>query len=285
MTITLQARTSNFAQRIDDLALGALTAELTCYPKPGLVSLRDTGSHADMDAATFTASIASLRGYFRDMANAGSHDADFAVLNEIGRAAERKMLKATAGVNTHRGAVFSLGLLAAGAGYVVAHHLPHTADEVCIQVGRLWGKDMLATLDQCQGTNGAAVRNRYGVPGAREQAADGFRVLRERALPALRQARRAGLDSNWSGVHAFLESLAVLDDTNLLHRGGREGLEFARNRARATLEAGGALTAEGRQRAVMLHGEFVAAWLSPGGSADMLAMCYFLHEFGTAFGG
>jgi triphosphoribosyl-dephospho-CoA synthase len=249
------------------------------------VSLRDQGSHADMDAATFIASIASLRGYFHEMADAGSRGADFRALNEIGVAAERNMLIATGGVNTHRGAVFSLGLIAAGAGYVLERRLPRTADEVCDVVGRLWGADMLATLHQCEGTNGSAVRGRYGVPGAREHAAGGFGVLRKHALPAMRKAFSAGLDRNWSGVHSFLESIAVLDDTNLLHRGGPEALNFARDRARTILDAGGALTANGRHQARMLHSEFVAAWLSPGGSADMLAMCYFLHEFEAAFGG
>lgn len=284
MIIDLQTRTLSLAQKIDDLALGALTAELACYPKPGLVSLHDRGSHADMDAATFIASIASLRGYFREMVEAGGDGADFRTLNEIGIAAEQKMMIATEGVNTHRGAVFSLGLIAAGAGYVIDQRLPCTADQVCTHVSRLWGADMIATLDQCQGTNGSAVRDRYGVPGAREHAAGGFRVLRQHALPAMRKAFRAGLDANWSGVHCFLESVAVLDDTNLLHRGGLDALTFARGRARSVLDAGGALTAKGRHHAGVLHSEFVAAWLSPGGSADMLAMCYFLHEFEKTFG-
>ncbi len=284
MTIAFKIRTISLAQKIDDLALGALTAELACYPKPGLVSLRDRGSHADMDAATFISSITSLRGYFCEMAEAGADGADFRTLNEIGVAAERQMLIATGGVNTHRGAVFSLGLIAAGAGYVLDQHLPCTADVVCSHVSRLWGIDMLATLDQCKGTNGAAVRDHYGVPGAREHAAGGFRVLRQHALPAMCKALTAGLDANWSGVHSFLESVAVLDDTNLLHRGGLEALNFARSRARSVLDAGGALTAKGRHQAAVLHSEFVAAWLSPGGSADMLAMCYFLHEFEKSFG-
>jgi triphosphoribosyl-dephospho-CoA synthase len=143
---------------------------------------------------------------------------------------------------------------------------------------------MLATLDQCRGTNGSAVRDRYGVPGAREQAANGFEALTQHVLPAMREAFRAGLDANWSGVHSFLQSVAVLDDTNLLHRGGIDALAFARDRAQAVLAAGGALTATGRHQARLLHSEFVAAWLSPGGSADMLALCYFLHEFEKTFG-
>ena len=283
MTITIRTHIGEAARKIDDLATAALTAELVCYPKPGLVSLRDSGSHTDMDAAAFIISIASLRGYFQDMANAGGHAANFRTLNEIGLCAERKMLKATRGVNTHRGAVFSLGLLAASAGYNVVRGHPCTSDWICGQVGTLWGADVLATQHQCYGTNGAAARARYGVQGARQHAADGFPTLRH-AMLAMREGFDAGLDANWSGVQSFLTSVAILDDTNLLHRGGEEALAFAKQRARVVLDSGGALTSTGREQARALHSEFVAAWLSPGGSADMLALCYFLHGLEEAFG-
>jgi len=283
--ITVRAlQTSTFAQTIDEMAIGALRAELACYPKPGLVSFRDCGSHADMNAATFLASIDSLRGYFSDMFDAGQNGADFKTLNHIGVAAERKMLAATKGVNTHRGAVFSLGLLAAGAGTMTSRGEQLSAAEVCSQVGALWGAEMLAMNYQCQGTNGALVRDRYGVAGAREHAAAGFPTLRYHSFPMLLVARAAGLDVNWAGVQSFLTSLSVLDDSNLLHRGGEEALNFARRRAKEVLQIGGGFTPEGRRAARLLHSEFVAAWLSPGGSADMLALCYFLYDIETILG-
>lgn len=277
-------RTSTFAQTIDEMAIGALRAELACYPKPGLVSFRDCGSHADMNAATFVTSIESLRGYFADMADAGHNCADFKTLNRLGIAAERKMLAATKGINTHRGAVFSLGLLAAGAGHMAARREPLSAAGVCLQVGASWGAEMLAMNYQCRGTNGAFVRDRYGVAGAREHAAAGFPTLREHSFPMLLVSRAAGLDANWAGVQSFLTSLSVLDDSNLLHRGGEEALGFARRRAKEVLRIGGAFTPEGRRAARLLHSEFVAAWLSPGGSADMLALCYFLYDIETILG-
>lgn len=283
--ITISSGTTTaFVQTIDDLAIGALRQELACYPKPGLVSFQDSGSHADMDATTFIASINSLRGYFKDMAEAGSQAAGFETLNRIGLAAERKMLGATNGINTHRGAVFSLGLLAAAAGYVIGRKERVSAEQVCLQVGALWGADMLATSYQCRGTNGAHVRDRYGVAGAREHAASGFPTLRRRSFPALYEARSAGLDANWAGVQSFLNSIVVLDDSNLLHRGGMEALRFAQRRAADMLLLGGAFTLEGRHAIRLLHSEFVGAWLSPGGSADMLALSYFLYDLESAFG-
>lgn len=276
--------TPAFSQSIDDFAICALRAELACFPKPGLVSFQDRGSHDDMDAATFVASIDSLRGYFRDMAEAGANREDFGTLNRIGIAAERRMLAATGGINTHRGAVFSLGLLAAGAGYVKAEGGHLSAAQLCRQVGARWGAEMLATSCQCRGTNGALVRDRYGVASPREHAAGGFLTLLRHPFLTLCNARKAGLDANWAGVHAFLNSVVVLGDSNLLHRGGEDALRFAQRRAKEVLLMGGAFTSAGRRETRLLHSEFVAAWLSPGGSADMLAMAYFLYDLESKLG-
>ena len=99
-------------------AIRALYAELALHPKPGLVSPLDSGSHDDMDMTTFMRSLFALRGYYRDIAAAGARGADFAMLQALGIAAERRMLAATGGVNTHRGAIFGLGLLTAAAGWL-----------------------------------------------------------------------------------------------------------------------------------------------------------------------
>src|SRR5436190_3340729 len=96
-------------------ATRALWDELALYPKPGLVSLGDSGSHADMDASTFVRSLFALRGHFRAMAAAGACAAPFSELRDLGLRAEAAMLFATGGVNTHRGAIFALGLLGAAA--------------------------------------------------------------------------------------------------------------------------------------------------------------------------
>jgi len=97
------------APRIAQLArsaVRALYAEVALEPKPGLVSFRDNGSHTDMTAATFLHSLFALRHYFGHIAQAGFEGADFGHLQALGLAAEARMLRATGGVNTHRGAVF-----------------------------------------------------------------------------------------------------------------------------------------------------------------------------------
>src|SRR5438094_7950212 len=102
-------------RRIARAALRSLWQELALYPKPGLVSLRDSGAHADMDAATFVRSLFALSRYWSEVADAGAAGAPFETLRRLGVRAESRMLIATGGINTHRGAIFALGLLCAAA--------------------------------------------------------------------------------------------------------------------------------------------------------------------------
>ncbi len=120
MTAALRPASCRFGDgvgaRVADMAAAALLAELETWPKPGLVSHVDAGSHADMEADTFRASTAAIRPFLAELAAAGASGAGMAELRGIGLAAERAMLAATGGVNTHRGAIFGLGLLCAAAG-------------------------------------------------------------------------------------------------------------------------------------------------------------------------
>jgi triphosphoribosyl-dephospho-CoA synthase len=268
----LSARHARFA-RIDALALTALAQELACPLKPGLISPQDRGAHSDMDSTTLVRSIAALRGCFAELAEAGSDGARFAELAAIGRAAEVRMLRATDGRNTHRGAIFSLGLLAAAAGHL--HAARPSARLLCTTVGREWGAEIMRAAPAGPArTHGDFVRCRYRAPGAREQAAAGFPVALEHALPALRAARPAGLKR--ASLHALYAIVLVLEDNNLLYRGGEAGLAFARAEARRFMEAGGMLQPQAWARAAEVHGRFVARNLSPGGAADLLAATLFI---------
>jgi triphosphoribosyl-dephospho-CoA synthetase len=111
-----QRRGGLVAELIADRAVLALLHELAAWPKPGLVSHVDSGSHTDMDAAMMQSSAEALRPFFAELAMAGQEGADMGCLRTIGLRAESAMLAATGGVNTHRGAIFGLGLLCAAAG-------------------------------------------------------------------------------------------------------------------------------------------------------------------------
>ncbi|VWC94784.1 triphosphoribosyl-dephospho-CoA synthase [Burkholderia lata] len=263
-------------ERIGELAERSLVLEIGTYPKPGLVSHVDTGSHSDMNAATFARSAAVLRPYFAELADAGARDADMAVLRKIGLRAEHAMLAATGGVNTHRGAIFGLGLLCAAAGRrAIPGDLPDGMTLGAF-VSRRWGADILGG-PRLPDSHGERASRRYGVGGARREAADGFTTVYAVGLPALRRAQRdLPGDPEAARVDACFALVAALDDTNLLHRGGQDGLDFARSTARAFVARGGVRARGWRLRAVAAHRAFVARRLSPGGAADLLAMSVFV---------
>jgi triphosphoribosyl-dephospho-CoA synthase len=259
-------------------ALAALREELETWPKPGLVSPGDPGAHGDMDAATFSAAIGALRGYFRAVARAGEVGAPFEALRALGVAAEARMLAATGGVNTHRGAIFALGLLAAAAGRLAAAGAAPTPAALRDEVRRAFGRAVSRDLPRQASSHGAEVGRRHGVGGARAEAAAGFPHLFDVALPALDGALRSGASRRAAAVEALLATIAVLPDTNLLWRGGPAGLAWARASAREFLAAGGVHRPGWEGRARALHQAFVARRLSPGGSADLLAAALLVHR-------
>ncbi|KVL48961.1 triphosphoribosyl-dephospho-CoA synthase MdcB [Burkholderia territorii] len=270
------------AERIAELAERSLVLEIDTYPKPGLVSHVDTGSHADMDAATFARSAAVLRPYFAELAAAGARDADMSVLRKIGLRAEHAMLAATGGVNTHRGAIFGLGLLCAAAGRRTAPGAAGRTMTLGAFVAQRWGTEILGG-PRLPDSHGERASRRYGVGGARREAADGFPTVYSVGLPALRRAQhRVPDDPEAARVDACFALIAALDDTNLLHRGGQAGLDFARATARAFVARGGIRARDWRLRAVAAHRAFVARRLSPGGAADLLAMSVFVDAFEAA---
>lgn len=222
------------AYRLGRLAVSALHAELACAPKPGLVTPFDSGSHTDMDASTFVRSLFALRGYFVALAQAGIDHASFERLRQLGIEAEAAMLRATCGTNTHRGAIFSLGLLTAQAARLrVAHGRRPTAEEICDGV-RMW-RDALQAAPVNPQSNGQRVRAQYRISGVREQAAAGYPLLREIALPALRSALDGGATREAALAQTLMQLIAAVDDLNLLHRGGPDGLAFAKAQAAAFL--------------------------------------------------
>ena len=269
------------AENIGALAAECLRLEVNTHPKPGLVSHIDAGAHRDMDAQLLYHSADTLAPFFAELATAGTVGAGLDRLREIGIAAERAMLAATGGVNTHRGAIFGLGLMAAAAGF-------RDSNGICGPLGRivatLWGRS-IASMPAVPESHGAGAARRYGAGGARKEAALGFPSVYGVAIPALTVGRRlTGGDAEAARVQACLALIAAVGDTNLLHRGGLDGLAFAQRVAGAFLAAGGVGQPRWRRKALRIHEMFVARNLSPGGCADLLAMALFAHTLGGPVG-
>ncbi|MBY0240947.1 MAG: triphosphoribosyl-dephospho-CoA synthase [Burkholderiaceae bacterium] len=271
---------TDLARRLADAAQAALTDEATLTPKPGLVDLRGNGAHDDLNWLLMCHSARTLQPYFEAMAQAGVQLREPQALRErigaLGRDAERAMMRATGGVNTHRGAIWALGLLVTAAAQHGAAGSAQ-AQEVVARAGalaRLHDPHMPAVT----GNKGALACLRHGVGGARAQAMQGFPHVIEVALPMLRASRSGGATEDQARLNALLAVMAQLDDTCLLARGGRQALAATQQGARRVLAAGGVATAGGRRALRRLDEDLLARRLSPGGAADLLAAALLLER-------
>lgn len=259
----------------------ALTQEVSTTPKPGLVDRNNQGAHKDMDIRHFFASANALRPYFCQCAQTGflTRDADpketFRQLRSMGMEAEQTMLQATGGVNTHKGAIFSLGLLCAAAGRLSPEDWqPEALLWQCAAMTQgVVAADFAGVTKDNAKTPGERIYAQYGITGVRGQAENGFPAVRDVGLPILQKGLAQGLSLNDAGVIALLHLLAATDDTNLIHRSDRQTQLEVQAQVAALLEATPFPTVEAMEK---LDRVFIEKNLSPGGSADLLALCYFL---------
>jgi triphosphoribosyl-dephospho-CoA synthase len=268
-------------EKLGRMAADALRAEALLTPKPGLVDGRGSGAHHDMDLCLLLSSADVLEPWFSRFAQAASDGLatgkrDIAVrleLGRLGREAEGQMLEASSGVNTHRGALFSLGFLVAGAARVGSGESRLAAQEA----GGLAGLPDIAL--ERRRSHGDVVREwRPGV-GAAPEASSGYPTALKIALPALRHARRCGMEDNDGRLNALLAAMTVLEDTCVLFRGGSEGLNALQRSATDVLATGGVHTVTGSQKFGLLDRLCRERRLSPGGAADVLASAIFLDRF------
>jgi triphosphoribosyl-dephospho-CoA synthase len=265
------------AARLADRAVGALIAEAMLTPKPALVDQRGPGAHRDLDLARLLRSAEVLRGSFRSMAlQAGAAMPALELrerLGAIGRQGEQRSLAATGGSNAHRGAIWVLGLLI---GALAARRAPRSLEELGAAAAHLARLPDRHAPDVP--SNGTRVCRRFGVSGARGEAAAGFPHVLQVGLPALHRARRRGCDEHCARLDALMAIMSSLEDTCLLHRGGWSALCAAREGSRRVLAAGGSATPAGRRALLGLDAQLLQRGVSPGGGADLLAACLFLDE-------
>jgi len=272
------------AERLADLAVDALVDEAMLTPKPGLVDMRGSGAHDDLSWMLMCRSACALRPGFHAMALAGQAIAEPIRLRRrigaIGRDAESAMMAVTGGVNTHRGAIWALGLMVtAAARYDITANA--TAHAVAADIARSAG--MLARIDDPDapsrtGNKGELACAEHGVGGARGQARAGFPAVVDIALPTLRRSRARGDAESRARVHALLAVMACLDDTCLLARGGRRAMEITQAGARHVLALGGIGAPAGRRAFIALEARMRRLHVSPGGSADLLAAALLLDR-------
>jgi triphosphoribosyl-dephospho-CoA synthase len=266
-------KAQNQATRLASLAVRALIEEVELTPKPALVDRHGPGAHTDLSLMLMKCSAHCLRPSFELMALASFRQIPNQTLREdlgaIGRWAEQSMLLTTGGANTHRGAIWALGLLvsAAAMGANSPDAMAYTARQLaCLP-------DWRAPRQQ---SNGSRVIQRYHVSGARGEAQAGFPDVITIGLPILHRSRQEGSSETQARLDALLAIMASLDDTCLLHRGGFAALNTAQTGAAAVFVAGGTATVQGWELLQRLDRDLLALKASPGGSADLLAATLFL---------
>ena len=286
----LQAKTREILQEAVDewdsreaarLACQALLYEVAITPKPGLVDRENSGSHRDMDFFTFQASAAALQPYFAQCVRigrqGGAPEETLRALRLPGKLAEAEMRRATVGVNTHKGAIFSMGILCGALGRLDREswgNPDRILDECAAMAKGIVSEDYRDLTPETAKTAGQKLYLRYGITGVRGQAEAGFPAVREAGLPTLEAALAAGKNINEASCAALLALLVHTADTNMIHRGGFDGMQ------QATLEVREILDRENfpsRETLESLDKRFIEKNLSPGGSADLLALTLFLH--------
>lgn len=254
---------SSIPYLVADLAERALRLELDTTPKPGLVDRQDNGAHKDMDYALMSKSISALRPYLTRLAVESAKDIDPVKIKEIGIEAEKAMLKATGGVNTHKGALFCIGLsvaaasnLASATGSVEAYSFKELVSRAASEI------------PSARGTHGAEAKRSFKAVGALENARAAYPELFTDWLPYYRS-----LEGDPFRCHkTLLHIMTTLDDTNILHRRGAEGL------AHAEAEAARLLEDFSESGLSSLNKDFIRENISPGGSADMLSLTIFIES-------
>lgn len=285
-----------FARKTAQQAQRALLYEVTITPKPGLVDRANAGAHADMDIFTFIDSACALREYFEACAQIGldfrgKQPGDcFDALRTPGLVAEQAMKHATSGVNTHKGAIFSLGIYCAalGMGYDGESSDVQAAFVRCGEMTReRMAQEMERICMQEAQTFGEAIYKKKRIGGVRAEAASGFAAVRETALPRLHAALKAGLSLNDAGLCALVSLMACTQDTNAVRRGGEKMAERIRQSAQVLDARIADHLREGKLACQMdsIH-QVLGRWdeaftekhISPGGCADLLALTL-LAEF------
>ncbi|MDN4525945.1 triphosphoribosyl-dephospho-CoA synthase [Fictibacillus fluitans] len=263
------------AETLAELAVQTLVDEVNLTPKPGLVDQENNGAHHDLTIELMRRSAVSLRPVFTKIAESSYEREPSQSLREdiavIGRKGEQVMLGVTGGINTHKGAIWSLGLLvSAAAGNAELSNTEGVAE----RAGRIARfQDRYCPVAS---TNGSKVKDVYQVPGARGEAQLNFPHVCNIGLPFLQQARRNGIPETNARLDVLLAIMSELDDTCILHRGGMEALQAVKNGANEVLKSGGTSTNAGRLALIRLDETMMELFVSPGGSADLLAAVLFL---------
>lgn len=268
------------------LAHRAMLVEVYTTPKPGLVDLANNGAHRDMTVDTFERSANAIAPWLEQFTDTGIRSAHqpvdqlLSALRHPGRQCEQDMYLATAGVNTHKGMLFSMALLCAAGGRLWQQGKGLHQHSLCQTVANategLVERELAANTHPR--TAGERFYHQYGLRGIRGEVESGFQTVRSYALPVYQQALAQDADRNSALLEVMLALLEHNDDTNLVHRGGPDGLNYVKQQAKWIRTHTTFLSVERMKALQQLDQQLISRHLSPGGSADLLAVTWLLQQ-------
>ena len=280
MKLLPQIQAEGGAEWLARAATQCLIDEARLSPKPGLVDSRGNGAHHDLTLSLMETSAHSLTPTFQNLAQQSwQRPADIALrqtIGRLGREGEQMMMAATGGVNTHRGAIWALGLLVSAVAMLGGSGSAQAITATAAQLAALPDDAAPKVFSK-----GLRATHRYRVPGAREEAQQAFPHVIKLALPQLRRSRCLGASEAQARIDALMAIMTSLSDTCVLSRAGMDGLQAMQNGARAVLQAGGTVCAAGQQALARLDAQMLRLNASPGGAADLLAATLFLDRIAT----
>lgn len=280
----------DFFGYIRDLCLKSMLYEVATTPKPGLVDRSNSGAHKDMDIFTFIDSSLSMNTYFYECVKVGyeyDDEDDYSnllnILRPIGIVAEEKMFEATKGVNTHKGLIFSLGLISAASGIVYRKTNRIYIDSCEIsnlikEVTNGLTNELLNIENKRNLTYGETLYKRYGIKGIRGEAESGFETVLKHALPLLISLTNEDkYHINDILVQVLLNLMVHTQDSNILGRHDMDTLTYVKKTAKHAIGLGGYLTCEGQNYVREMDKDFIKRGISSGGAADLLAITIILY--------
>lgn len=265
-------------------AVESLLYEVSISPKAGLVTRNSNGSHKDMNFKTFQASAYSLENYFK---NCTQHcfsyklkDENFFLrLRELGKKAEADMFKATAGINTHKGTIFSLGILIAVLSAFIQEKIEFSLEDLRDEIIKICSPLEYELKRNIADTNGERIFQKYGLKGARGLALSGYRIVLNDGILKLKKFLKF-LDLETSCILLLFYYISVLDDTNIVSRSNIATLNEVKKESSKIFEKYQELKNLApyiKKDMEDMNKKFIEKNISPGGSADLLILTIFLH--------
>ena len=271
-------------KEVAKLATKALLYEVSISPKAGLVSRLSNGSHKDMNFFTFIDSALSLDNYFSECYIYGKKNDFYSPnffknLRDLGKKAEKEMYQATDGINTHKGTIFSMGIIIS----VLASYLKET-DEIDLKVLSNKIKNMCSPLlNELENTNdfstyGEKAFKNYHLTGARGLALSGYKIVLLDGINKLKEFTKI-LDFETSCILLLFYYISILDDTNIVNRANLETLKEVQILCKNLYEENSKSLSKEKIRNEMskLNDIFIEKNISAGGSADLLILTIFIH--------